>query len=95
MKNQWAYAIIERTEPSEQLLDLGSNLVVVVGGGGGVGVVLLRILSGVVPPSSPNPDPIADQKNVIFQTHFQAWPSNSIPIIRPQAFKKLCHHYFA
>ena len=33
------------------------------GWGGGV---LLEILGGVVPPGSPNPDPILDQKTVIF-----------------------------
>ena len=26
---------------------------------------------GGVPPGSPNPDPISDQKNVIFHTRFQ------------------------
>ena len=29
------------------------------------------IFGGGVPPGSPNPDPISDQKNVIFQTRFQ------------------------
>ena len=32
------------------------------GGGGGRGGALLGILDGGVPPSSPNPDPISDQK---------------------------------
>ena len=32
------------------------------GGGGGRGEALLGILDGGVPPSSPNPDPISDQK---------------------------------
>ena len=32
------------------------------------------ILGGVVPPGSPNPDPISDQKNVIFHTRLQTWP---------------------
>ena len=40
-------------------------------GGGGRGVIL-GILGGGVPPGSPNPDPISDQKmSLIFQTHFQ------------------------
>ena len=36
--------------------------------------VLLGILGGAVPPGSPNPDPISDQKNVIFHIRFQTWP---------------------
>ena len=40
-------------------------------------------LGGGVPPGSPNPDPISDQKNVIFHTRFQTWPLKSIPILRP------------
>ena len=32
---------------------------------------ILGILGEGVPPGSPNPDPISDQKNVIFHTHFQ------------------------
>ena len=31
----------------------------------------MGILGGGVPPGSPNPDPISDQKNVIFHTRFQ------------------------
>ena len=58
------------------------------------GGVLLGILGGgVVPPGSPNPDPVSDQKM-----------SFSTPVIRPDpqnpytfsdlAFRqKLCHHY--
>ena len=38
---------------------------------GGRGVIL-GILGGGVPPGSPNPDPISDQKmSLIFHTHFQ------------------------
>jgi len=36
-----------------------------------------------VPPSSSNPDPISDQKNVIFYTRFQTRPLKSIPVFRP------------
>ena len=47
--------------------------------------VLLGILGGVVPPGSPNPDPISDQKKCHFphsftdqtykfHTRFQTWP---------------------
>ena len=49
-----------------------------VGGGG----VLLGIRGGNVPPGSPNPDPISDQKIVIFHTRFQTWRR-----------QKLCYHY--
>ena len=50
---------------------------------GGRGVIL-GILGGGVPPGSPNPDPISDQKvSLIFHTHFQTWPLKSIPILRP------------
>ena len=46
--------------------------------------VLLGILGGGVPPGSPNPDPISDQKmSLIFHTRFQTWPLKSIPILRP------------
>ena len=47
------------------------------------GGVLLGIRGGGVPPGSPNPDPISDQKIVIFQTRFQPWPLKSIPVFRP------------
>lgn len=40
----------------------------VVGGGGGV---LLGINGGGVPPSSPNSNPISDQKNFIIYTRLQ------------------------
>ena len=36
-----------------------------------------------VPPASPNPDPVSDQKIVIFHTRFQTWPLKSIPIFKP------------
>ena len=50
-------------------------------GGGGRGKLLMGILVGGVPPGSPNPDPILDQK-----CHF------SHPFF-DLAFRKLCHHY--
>ena len=49
------------------------------GEGGGEGV-LLEILDGGVPPSSPNPDPLSNQKMSFFfinsknHTRFQTWP---------------------
>ena len=33
-----------------------------------------------MPPGSPNPDPVSDQKNVIFHTRFQTWPLKFIPV---------------
>ena len=47
--------------------------------------ILLGILGGGVPPGSPNPDPISDQKkkNVIFHTRFQTGPLKSTPVFRP------------
>ena len=55
-----------------------------VGGGGGeVGGILLGILRGGVPPGSPNPDTISDQKYVTLQTCFQTKPPKSIPVFRP------------
>ena len=41
----------------------------------------LGILGGGVPPGSPNPDPISDQKNVIFHARFQTWPLRNYVII--------------
>ena len=38
---------------------------------------------GSVPSGSPNPDPISDQKNVIFHTRFQTSHPKSTPVIRP------------
>ena len=35
--------------------------------------VLLGILGGSVRPGSPNPDPVSDQKIVIFHIRFQTW----------------------
>ena len=49
-----------------------------VGGG-----VLLGILRGGVPPGSSKPNPISDQKNVIFYTRFQTRPLKSILVFRP------------
>ena len=46
------------------------------------GEVLLRILGGAVPKTSPNPDPDSDQKNVIVLHPFSDLAS-----------KKLCHNY--
>ena len=36
-----------------------------------------------MPPGSPNPDPISDQKNVIFHTCFQTRSLKSITVFRP------------
>ena len=47
------------------------------------GGVLLGILCAGVSPGSPNPDPISDQKNVIFHTRFQTRPLKFIPVFRP------------
>ena len=40
-------------------------------GGGGVGLVLLGILGGGVPPGSPNPDPVPDKKMSFFTLVFR------------------------
>ena len=40
--------------------------------------VLLGIVGGDVSPGSSNPDPISDQKNVIFHTRFQTLPLGRI-----------------
>ena len=55
---------------------------------------------GGVPPGSPNPDTISDQKYVILQTCFQTRHPKSIPVFRPVlwatdlAFRqKLRYHY--
>ena len=51
-----------------------------------------RVLLGIlgehidVPAGPLNPDPISDQKNVIFHTHFQTRPTNSILVSRPGFF---------
>ena len=47
------------------------------------GGVLLGILGGDVPPGSPDPDPISNQKNIIFHTPFETRPLKSIPVFRP------------
>ena len=66
-------------------------------GGGGI---LVGILQGGVPPSSPNPDTISDQKYVILRTCFQTRPPKSIPVFRPvlwapdQAFRQKLHHHY-
>ena len=36
-----------------------------------------------MPPCSPNPDPISDPKNVIFNTRFQTRSLKSIAVFRP------------
>ena len=36
-----------------------------------------------MPPCSPNPDPISDHKNVIFNTRFQTRSLKSIAVFRP------------
>ena len=46
-----------------------------------------------MPPGSSNPDPISEQKNVIFYTRFQTRPLKSIPVFRPGFRQKLCYHY--
>ena len=33
-----------------------------------------------MPPGSPNPDQVSDQKNVIFHTRFQTWPLKSLSV---------------
>ena len=47
------------------------------------GGVFLGIPGRGVPPVSPNPDPISDQRNVIFHIRFHTLPLKSIPISRP------------
>ena len=41
----------------------GERKVSIPGGGGGLRRVLLGIFGGGVPPGSPNPDPVSDQKS--------------------------------
>ena len=66
-------------------------------GGGGI---LVGILQGGVPPGSPNPDTISDQKYVILRTCFETRPPKSIPVFRPvlwapdQAFRQKLHHHY-
>jgi len=48
-----------------------------------LGAVLLGIFGGDVLPTSPNPDPISDQKNAISHTRFQIWPPKPMPVFRP------------
>ena len=52
-------------------------------------MVLLGILSRGLPPDSPNPYHISDQKNVIFHTRFQTRPLKSIPISRPGLYAEI------
>ena len=47
---------------------------------------------GGVLPGSPNPDPISDQKKVIFHTSFQTWSLNAYHC-HTRRRQKLCHHY--
>ena len=44
--------------------------------------VLLGILGVVVPPGSPNPDPVLTKKSY-FSHRFQTWHLKSIPVFRP------------
>ena len=47
-----------------------------------------------VPPGSPNPDPISDQKNVrIFHTRFQTWRWSQNVTLHVYIKQKLCHHW--
>ena len=50
------------------------------GGGGGV---LLEMLGGGVPFLSPNPDPISNQKCVVFHTRCQTRTLKCMPVFRP------------
>ena len=43
----------------------------------------MRIRGLTCAAGAPNPDPISDQKNVIFHTRFLIWPLKSILILRP------------
>ena len=47
------------------------------------GWVFFRIFGGDMWTSSPSPDPISDQNNVISDTLFQTWPQKFISIFRP------------
>ena len=53
----------------------------VFGPGGGGGGTLWW--GWVVPPGSLNPEPISDQKNLIFHTRFQTRTLKSMPVFRP------------
>ena len=53
----------------------------------GEGGILLGILGRGVPPGSPNPDPISDQKIPFSTARFQTWPLTSIPVIRPLLYR--------
>ena len=71
-----------------------------IGLGKGGGGYSWEFFLGGVPPGSPNPDTISDQKYVILLTCFQTRPPKSIPVFRPVlwapdlAFRqKLRHHY--
>ena len=46
-----------------------------------------------MPPGSPNPDPVSDQKKVICHTRSQTWPLKSIPVFRPGGGHKTQHTY--
>ena len=47
-----------------------------------------------MPPGSPNPDPISDQKNVrIFHTRFQTWRWSQNVTLHVYIKQKLCHHW--
>ena len=47
-----------------------------------------------MPPGSPNPDPISDQKNVrILHTRFQTWRWSQNVTLHVYIKQKLCHHW--
>ena len=59
-------------------------------GGGGV---LLGVLVGVVPPGSPDPDPISDQKMYFSTLVFRLDLENPYPFLDLAFRQKLFYHY--
>ena len=51
------------------------------------------ILGGVVPPGSPNPDPISDQKMYFSTLVFRLDLENPYPLLDLAFRQKLCYHY--